>query len=62
MTRARVDGKVNVRRPLDVYERVDGGGEAALAQIGTSSELDNENSPGQIFPLKDPLSLCAMSE
>lgn len=44
--------------PLNVYEQVDGGGgsgEEALAQIRTRSELDNENSPGQIFPVKDQL-------
>lgn len=39
--------------PLDVYERADGGGGGALAQICRRGELDNENSPGQIFPLKD---------
>lgn len=51
--------------PLDVYERVDGGGgigEEALAQIRMRSELDNENSPRQIFPLKDLLRLSVMSK
>lgn len=49
--------------PLDVYEQFDGGGEEeALARIRTRSELDNENSPRQIFPLKDRLRLSVMSE
>lgn len=51
--------------PLDVYERVDGGGgigEEALAQIRTRSELDNENSPRQIFAVKDQLRLSVMSK
>lgn len=51
--------------PLDVYERPDGGGgggEEALAQIPTRGELDNENSPRQIFPLKDLLRLSVMSQ
>lgn len=49
--------------PLNVYEQADGGGgigEEALAQIRTRSELDNENSPRQIFPVKDQLRLSVM--
>lgn len=51
--------------PLDVYEPDNGGsggGEEALAQNRTRSELDNENSPRQIFPLKDLLRLSVMSK